>query len=225
MANEENITESADVKKEELKDAIGPLIAEVTRPLIAKMKLLRESVDNKYSKLEDAISAQHQEVAEEIHKLEVSLTNQKEKANADLLNRINSNQQTIENILKRNQSLEKENTTLKDRLDRIEMDRLGNNVIITGIAEQTWETYEHTKQHVRDTVVASLGNINNPTEIEEARQTDISYCTRIGRQKPNYNRTISVTFQWKEDKEKLMKGKRNLPAGVFVNEEFPLHIK
>ena len=74
------------------------------------------------------------------------------------------------------------------------MDQLSNNVIITGIAEQTWETYEHTKQHVRDTMVASLGDINNPTEIEEVRQTDISYYTRIGRQKPNYDRPISVMF-------------------------------
>ena len=121
------------------------MIAEVTRPLIAEMKLLRESIDNKYSKLEDAISSQHQEVAEEIHKLEVSLTNQKEKANAELLSGIDSNQQKIENVLKRNRSLGKENTILKDRLDRIEMYQLSNNVIITGVAEQTWETYEHTK--------------------------------------------------------------------------------
>ena len=85
----------------------------------------------------------------------------------------------IENILKRNKSLEKENTILKERLDRIEMDQLSNNVIITGVAEQAWETYEHNKQHVRDTVVASLGDINNPTEIEKVRQTGISYCTRI----------------------------------------------
>ena len=177
-----------------MKDVIGPLIAEVTKPLIAKMKLLRESVDDKYSILEDAISTQQQEVVDEIHKLEESLTNQKEKANAELLSRINSNQQMIESVLKRNRSLEKENITLKDRLHRIEMDQLSNNVIITGIAEQTWETYEHTKQCVRDTVVASLGNVNNPTEIEEVRQTGISYCTRIGKQRPNYNRLILVTF-------------------------------
>ena len=73
MSNLENITESVEAKKEELKDVIGPLIAELTRPLIAKMKLLRESVDNKYNKLEDAISSQCQEVTEEIHELEVSL--------------------------------------------------------------------------------------------------------------------------------------------------------
>ena len=58
---------------------------------------------------------------------------------------------------------------------------------ITGVAEQAWGTYEHSKQRVRDTVVASPGDINNPTKIEKVRQTGISYCTRIGRQKPNYD--------------------------------------
>ena len=57
MSNLENITESAEAKMEELKDVIGPLITEVTIPLIAKMKLLRESVDKKYNKLEDTISS------------------------------------------------------------------------------------------------------------------------------------------------------------------------
>ena len=50
-------------------------------------------------------------------------------------------------------------------------------------------------------------------------------CNRLGKQRPNYDHPISVTFQHKEDKEKLLKGKKNLPIGVYVNEEFPLHIK
>ena len=105
------------------------------------------------------------------------------------------------------------------------MNQLSNNVIITRAAEQTWETYKHTKQWVIDTVVASLGKTGNPLEIEEVKCIDISYCTRLGRQRPNFYRPISVTFQQKEDKDKLMKGKRNLPMRVYVNEEFPLHIK
>ena len=117
------------------------------------------------------------------------------------------------------------NMVLKERLDKIEMNKLSNNVIITRVAEQTWETYEHTKQWVIDTVVASLGKTGNPLEIGEAKHIDISYCTRLGRQRPNFDRPISVTFQQKEDKDKLMNGKRNLPMGVYVNEEFPLHIK
>ena len=192
MLQVEKVQAMAKGRGEEL---IGPLIAEVTQPLLTELKLLRESVDTRYSKLEETIMSQHQEVTEEIHRLESSLTTQKDLANADLLQKINCNQELINSVLKRNTSLEKENMVLKERLNRIKMNQLSNNVIITGVAEQTWETYEHTKQRVIDTVVASLGKTGNPSEIEEVKCIDISYCTRLGRQRPNFDRPISVTFQ------------------------------
>ena len=225
MSQEEKAQDIVEGKRGELKEVIGPLIAEVTQPLLKKLKLLRESVDSKYSKLEEAITSQRQEVTKEIHRLESSIMKQSDVANTELLHKINSNQEMINRVLIRNDSLEKENMALKERLDKIEMNQLSNNVIITGVAEQTWETYEHTKQRVLDTVVASLGRTENTTEIEAARNTNISYCTRLGKQQPNFDRPISVTFQRKEDKDKLMKGKQNLPMGVYVNEEFLLHIK
>ena len=225
MSQAEKVQELVEGKRGKLKEVIGPLIAEVTQPLLMELKLLRESVDSKYSKLEEAITSQHQEVREEIHRLESSITKQRDVANTELLHKINTNHEIINSVLIRNDSLEKENVALKERLDKIEMNQLSNNVIITGVAEQTWETYEHTKQRVLDTVVASLGKTENTLEIEAAKSTNISYCTRLGKQRPNFNRPISVTFQRKEDKDKLMKGKQNLPMGVYVNEEFLLHIK
>ena len=135
------------------------------------------------------------------------MTIQKDAANTELLQKIKSNQEMLDTVLRRNSNLEKENLALKERLDKIEMNQLSNNVIITGVAEQTWETYEHTKQWVIDTVVASLGKAENTDEIEAAKCIDISYCTRLGKQCPNFDRPISVTFQRKEDKDKLMKGK------------------
>lgn len=39
------------------------------------------------------------------------------------------------------------------------------------------------------------------------------------------SRPISVTFQKKDDKQKLLENKRNLPTGIYVNEEFPSHVK
>ena len=89
MSHTEKIPEVAEVKRDELKGVIGPLITEVTQPLLAEMKLLRESVDIKYCKLEEAISSQCQEVTDAIHRLEASLTKQKDKANAELLHKIN----------------------------------------------------------------------------------------------------------------------------------------
>ena len=92
MSQEEKTRNTSESKKGELKEVIGPLIAEVTQPLLTELKLLRESVDSKYSKLEETITSQRQEVAEEIHKLESTITKQSNVANTELLNKINSNQ-------------------------------------------------------------------------------------------------------------------------------------
>ena len=63
----------------------------------------------------------------------------------------------------------------KDRLDRLETAQLSNNVIITGIPEQQWESYTLIKQRVYDTIAASKGTSNDPEAITEARKIEISY--------------------------------------------------
>ena len=51
------------------------------------------------------------------------------------------------------------------------------------------------------------------------------HCTQVSRYHPGKFRPISVTFQKMEDKELLMLGKSNLPPGLYVNQEYPLHVK
>ena len=98
-------------------------------------------------------------------------------------------------------------------------------MIITGIPEQQWESYTLTKQRVYDMIVATKGTSNDPEAITEARKIEILYCTRIGRYRPNILQPISVTFQHREDKEQLLMDKRNLPPGIYVNEEYPIQVK
>ena len=64
MAQEESTITLVERQGVELKEVIGPLIAEVTQPLLTEIKLLRESVDNRYDKLEEAITSHHQEVTD-----------------------------------------------------------------------------------------------------------------------------------------------------------------
>ena len=76
-----------------------------------------------------------------------------------------------------------------------------------------------------DTITASKGTSNDPDAADDARKTEISYCTRIGRYNPNTSRPISVTFKRREDKEQLLTNKKNLPPGLYVNKEYPIQIK
>ena len=101
MSQEEKVHDLSEGKGEKLKEVIGPLISEVTQPVLMELKLLRESVDTKYSKLEEAITSHQQEVTDEIHRLETSLAYQKDATNIELLQKFNSNQETLDMVLRR----------------------------------------------------------------------------------------------------------------------------
>ena len=91
--------------------------------------------------LEHAIQQQRKEVAEELHKIETSLIQHKEEITQQLKNDIQENKYNISRIVTENTCLKRENTALKEGLSQIEQNQLKNNVIITGIPEQQWETY------------------------------------------------------------------------------------
>ena len=178
--------------------------------------------------LEHAIQQQRKEVSEELHKIETSLIQHKEEITPQLKRDIQENKVHILCIVAENTCLKRENTVLKEQLSQIKQNQLKNNVIITGIPEQQWETYNTTKQRVRDTIASALKSSNDEerqVNTVAAQYTEITYCTCIGRYRPGKYRPISVTFQHQEDKEMLMSGKSNLPPGLYVNHEYPPLIK
>ena len=138
-------------------------------PLLSQFKSLRESVDNKVGSLEQAIQQQRKEVTDELHKIETSLIQHKEELTQQFKSDIQENKDNISRIVLENTSLKKENAALKERLNQIEQNQLKNNVIITGIPEQPWETYSTTKQRVIDTIASALRSNN-----DEERQANIA---------------------------------------------------
>ena len=64
MSQEDKMHVSEEGKSGDIEEVIGPLISEVTQPLLTELKLLRESVDTKYSKLEEVITTHQQEVTD-----------------------------------------------------------------------------------------------------------------------------------------------------------------
>ena len=152
-----------------------------------KVDKLRESVNSKYSKLEDAIVMQEKEVSQELHKLEETITTQHTKLKDTLTNQIQESNSEVQQVINENVVLRQENKNLKDRLDRLETAHLSNNV-----------------QRVYDMVAAMKGTSNDPEAITESRKIEIPYCTRIVRYRPNNSHPISVTFQCREDKEQLL---------------------
>ena len=219
LATNENKIDSISAKTE--MDNFKELLV----PLLEKVDELKQSIDNKYSKLEEAITIKKSEVSSEIHKLEQTITSQREELKNTFSYQINESNTKVQQMLNEIMELRQENQNLKERLDKLESLQLLNNVIITGIPEQQWESYTLIKQRVFDTIMASRGINNDQDHGNEAREIEITYCTRIGKYRPNNSRPISVTFQKWEDKEQLLMNRQNLPPEIYVNEEYPIQIK
>ena len=84
-------------------------IKELLVPLLEKVDELKQSVDNKYSKLEDAITIQKSEVSNEIHKLEQTITSQREELKSSLSHQIKENNMKVQQMVNENVELRQEN--------------------------------------------------------------------------------------------------------------------
>ena len=102
---------------------------------------------------------------------------------------------------------------------------MGNNILLSGMPEQPWEPYESMKEREIEVISASMGSKDDESLKAEARKVDITCCSWVGTYRLGKPHPISVTFQKQDYKEKLMAAKRNLPAGIFVNHEYPSHIQ
>ena len=201
-------------------------IPSVLQEIIKEVHEMNESVHKDYSDLHtdyDKLKIMITTQQEVISKLEETITTNQHDMTDKLMGKIDHNSSKLAEVAEENKYLHKENTALKDRLIKIELNQLGNNVIITGMQEQHWKNYETTKERVYDTIAAAMGS-DASTALETARKVKISCCNRVGRYQVNKPRPISVTFEHREDKINLLQNKRNLPSGVFVNEEYPSHM-
>ena len=179
-------------------------ISKIMEPILEEFKSLKETLKNttskmeqNYNKLENSITIQQRELATDISRLETVITNQKKEIVSEINEKVEVNAIDIQKLVAENKYLRGECDGLKNRLSKIETSQLSNNVIVTGIPEQTWEPYECTKQKVYDTISSAI-TASDPSKensaLEEARAMDIAYCTRVGKYRPNHNRPISVTF-------------------------------
>ena len=157
------------------------LVKNIVEPLIQELRVLKDSVHNDYAKLEGIISTQQMTIA----RLESSISTQQRELSSDISDKMEKTNSQILDCLEENRLLWKENHELKERLNKIELTQLGNNVIISGMQEQPWEGYTMTKERVYETIASAMGGDNLEETMKDARKIDITCCTRIGKYQLN----------------------------------------
>ena len=192
------------------------------------IKSLIEPIMQEFKSLKNTMATQQGEMSEGFNHLKTVLKEQKAEIISEINVKVNDNSEQISCLIDKNTELRWENKDLKDCVGKIEATQLSNNIIITGIPEQPFETYEKTKQCIYDTIASALLTSDPSLEnnaLSEAQRVDIVYCSRIGRQKLGQNRPISIMLNRRDDKEKIMSIKSKLPQDIYINNEYPLHVK
>ena len=231
MSKDDQPTSSTTGRKSELQtiyEALSQELKTLRDVMDQKYCKLEESMDSKYDRLEWVMSSHRSDVSHEIKKLEHTLTVQ----NMDLSKKVQSQMENqceeISKLKEENMLLKKENKYLAECINKIESTQLSNNIIVTGIAEQPWEKYEMTKQCIHEIIATALSNSNSKSieeNIPEANEIIISYCNHVGVFKLNQACPISVSFQRREDKEFVLTLKCYMPSGIYVDNEYPPHVK
>ena len=74
------------------------------------------------------------------------ITEQKEDIVSEINVKVDTNTKNIIKVHEENWELKRENNELKDCVSKIKSAQLSNNVIVTGVPKQLFETYNKTKQ-------------------------------------------------------------------------------
>ncbi len=125
---------------------------------------------------------------------------------------------TMSGLVVENDTLKRENTDLKEKMLSLESYARRNNLVFDGIREEPGET----DFHVYGKIVDVLNYIPEFNGI--AHNIRISRCHRVGPYIPNRTRSIIAHFHWFGDRQAILRLKKQLPHGIYVNEDFPSEI-
>ena len=114
----------------------------------------------------------------------------------------------------KNKFLQEENVTLKERLLDLEYKQRQCNLIFEGVVDNANETDVDCIGKIRH-VLSGIHNLN-------ARAIVVDNCFRLdGPFRPNRCRRILCTLNWYHDVQVILRNRKQLPTGVFVNEDLP----
>ena len=113
--------------------------------------------------------------------------------------------------------IEKENEELKQWLVSIEDKLLENSVVINGISEEKFEEPEPQRRKLNKELANILSGNTYEEKLETANSLLIKATERVGKFNAMKGQPIAVKFTSKNDAEMVLKNKKKLSEGIFVD--------
>lgn len=121
----------------------------------------------------------------------------------------------LKSLTEENKALKTKITALEQKLHIIEKDKRRNNLVFYGI-DEIGKTENELVDYINEIIIESGTHMSSE---------EISNIYRIGRKINNKNRPVVVTISTIWKKHTILKNKSNLPAGIYVNEDFPKEVR
>ena len=109
---------------------------------------------------------------------------------------------------------------LEDRLNQIEDQLLEGNLIFQGLPETEFDDNDDAQVKIIKAMSMTMQGETEEVKKTKAGQTSIEQVERIGKYNPLRARPIKVKFGNKSDAANVLKNKKKLPKGVFVDKEY-----
>ena len=132
----------------------------------------------------------------------------------------NSEILNVETVTRKFERSDEKHMRLEERLSLIEDQLLEKNLIFQGIFESEYEDKDDIKVQVIKAIAKTMPGADEEEKKKNAGKTSIEYVERIGRYNPLRARAVKVKFTDKADVDSLLKNKRSLPRGVYLNQEY-----
>ena len=112
------------------------------------------------------------------------------------------------------------NKGLHERLKRVETRMLEKNIIIKGIRETPFEPQDTTWDKVVVELTEMMGGDRYEVRRRNAEDLSINNVQRVGRYKQMENRPVLVTFGLNSDVIYVLKNKKHLKPGIYLDREY-----
>ena len=115
---------------------------------------------------------------------------------------------------------EEKHKKLESRISLLEDQLLEKNIIFQGVHEEEYEDKSDVKVQVIKAIANTMTGDTFESKKTLAGQTSIDSIERVGKYNPLRTRPVKVKFREKKDVDHLLKNRKKLPKGVFIEKEF-----
>ena len=126
----------------------------------------------------------------------------------------------VETLTRKIKQSDAKHKKLENRLNQIEDQILEKNIIFQGFPKTEFEDNDDAKRKVIRAMSLTMPGVDEEEKKSNASKTSIECVERLGKYNPLRARPVKVSFGNKSDADFVLKQRKKLPKGIFVDKEY-----